>query len=441
MSFSLPDLPNGWAFSPLEECVQKGSISYGVVQPGVAVTDGVPIIRVNNFDGTRINLSDVMRISPEIETKYSRTRLAGGEVLLTLVGSVGQVTVVPKSMNGFNVARAVAVIHPLPHIDPEWVALCLRSPLSQHLLGSRANTTVQVTINLKDVRALPIPIPPEKERRQITEMLLTLDDRIALLRETNTTLEAIAQALFKSWFVDFDPVRAKQEGREPEGMDADTAALFPDSFEESDLGLVPKGWRVGTLEDCCQRVESGGTPKRTQTEYWNGDIDWITSGEVRSPIVFESKEKITALGVKESSAKIWPAGTTIVAMYGATAGEVCYLAKPCTANQACCGLIPLEKLRSFLFFVTRRERESLASKSSGSAQQNLNKGLVCSHQILIPSTEVLAAYEEIAGELLNGWIEHEKRAQTLATLRDTLLPRLISGQLRLPDAEAKIGEV
>jgi type I restriction enzyme S subunit len=187
MSFNLPELPSGWFFSPLEECVQKSSISYGVVQPGVAVTDGVPIIRVNNFHGTRINLSDVMRITPEIESKYSRTRLTGGEVLLTLVGSVGQVAVVPKSMNGFNVARAVAVIHPLPHIDPEWIALCLRSPLSQHLLGSLANTTVQVTINLKDVRALPIPVPPEKERRQITEMLLALDNRIALLRETNTT--------------------------------------------------------------------------------------------------------------------------------------------------------------------------------------------------------------------------------------------------------------
>ncbi|HYN61533.1 MAG TPA: restriction endonuclease subunit S [Rubrivivax sp.] len=148
-------------------------------------------------------------------------------------------------------------------IDAKWIAICLRSPLSQHLLGSRANTTVQTTINLKDVRALPIPIPPLAEREQIAEFVSALDDRIALLRETNVTLEAIAQALFKSWFVDFDPVRAKSQGLAPAGMDEATAALFPDSFEESALGSVPKGWRQGTVSDFAQvhrgSVNPGGS--------------------------------------------------------------------------------------------------------------------------------------------------------------------------------------
>ncbi|WP_374088929.1 restriction endonuclease subunit S [Methylomicrobium lacus] len=143
------------------------------------------------------------------------------------------------------------------------------------------------------------------------------------------------------------------------------------------------------------------------------------------------RKKITELGVKESSAKIWPEGTTIVAMYGATAGEVCLIAQPTTANQACCGLIPKTSFRSFLFFCVRRERDSLASKSSGSAQQNLNKGLVSGHQILIPAENIIEAYETVVDTLLNSWIENEKHVQTLATLRDTLLPRLISGQLRL----------
>ena len=120
-------------------------------------------------------------------------------------------------------------------------------------------------VNRNHLHEASVTLPDLATQKEIAAFLGTLDDRIALLRETNTTLEAIAQALLKSWFVDFDPVRAKQEGREPEGMDADTAALFPDSLEESELGLVPKGWRVGVLEDCCERVESGGTPKRTQT--------------------------------------------------------------------------------------------------------------------------------------------------------------------------------
>jgi type I restriction enzyme S subunit len=303
--------------------------------------------------------------------------------------------------------------------------------LKELSIGSATKFLTKTILN-----ALPVRIPPKVEQDEIALLLSTLDDRITLLRETNATLEAIAQALFKSWFVDFDPVRAKLDGRAPEGMDDATARLFPDSFEESELGLVPRGWRVGSLENCCSRVESGGTPKRTIPEYWDGDVSWLTSGEVRNPIVFDTKEKITALGVKESSAKLWPSGTTVVAMYGATAGEVCLLAQPTTANQACCGLIPSDHFRAFLFFCTRKERENLASKSSGSAQQNLNKGLVCGHQVLIPSVPVASAYETVVGALLNSWIENEKLAQTLATLRDTLLPRLISGQLRLQQAQA-----
>lgn len=441
MSFDLPRLPEGWAFAPLEQCAVPGSISYGVVQPGAPVQTGVPIIRVNNFGDGRLDLSDVLRIAPEVESKYTRTRLGGGEVLLTLVGSVGQVAEVPLNCAGFNVARAVGVIKPGKDIEAKWLAICLRSPLSQHLLGSRANTTVQTTINLKDVRALPIPVPPAAERTLIAGMIGALDDRIALLRETNATLEAIAQALFKSWFVDFDPVRAKSQGLPPAGMDEATAALFPDGFEESAFGLVPRGWHVSTMNHLCSRVESGGTPKRSVPAYWQGGVPWLTSGEVRNPVVFDTKEMISELGMKESSAKLWPRGTTVVAMYGATAGEVCLLAEPAAANQACCGLVPKADCRSYLFFGARRERQNLASKSSGSAQQNLNKALVSGHAILVPSSPALSAYESSVGPLLDGWIESERRAQTLATLRDTLLPRLISGQLRLPEAVAEVEDI
>ena len=257
MSFDLPILPGNWAYAPLDSCSEKNSVTYGVVQPGASLVSGKPFIRVNNFRDTRIDLSDVMYIAPEIEAKYSRTRLKGGEVLLTIVGTVGQVAVVPSRFAGFNVARAVAVIHPLAHIEPEWIALCLRSPLSQHLLGSRASTTVQTTINLKDLRALPIPLPPADERVGIAEFIGALDNRITLLRETNATLEAIALALFKSWFVDFDPVRARMEGCAPEGMDEATAALFPDGFRSRRWAWCRGGGGLGRCRICfCFSVDS-----------------------------------------------------------------------------------------------------------------------------------------------------------------------------------------
>jgi type I restriction enzyme S subunit len=314
--------------------------------------------------------------------------------------------------------------------------LSMRKAEFQHLASG--GSTIPI-LNKGMFSAVKIDLPPLADQLQIVEALSALDDRITLLRETNATLEAIAQALFKSWFVDFDPVRAKSQGLLPEGMDEATAALFPDSFEESELGLVPKGWAYAPLKACCTHVESGGTPKRSVPEYWSGNVPWLTSGEVRNPVVFETKEMISELGVSESSAKLWPAGTTVVAMYGATAGEICLLAQPATANQACCGLLPKAGFRAFLFFASRREREALASKSTGSAQQNLNKGLVENHRVVVPSSAVAAAYESTVGTMLDGWIANEQRARTLATLRDTLLPRLISGQLRLPQANAELG--
>jgi len=270
----------------------------------------------------------------------------------------------------------------------------------------------------------------------------TIDDKIELNRRMNVTLEAMAQALFKAWFVDFDPVKAKAARRAPEGMDADTATLFPSEFQDSELGPIPKGWSAGTFRDCCERVESGGTPSRKNPEYWeNGTIPWLTSSEVRNPIVYDTKEYISEEGLKGSSAKLWPAGTTVVAMYGATAGEVCLLAGSLTANQACCALIPKEGFRCFLFLQAVRSKNDLAGKASGSAQQNLNQSLVAQFGTVLPNQEIADAYENQASSLVDKWIANDRESECLRKLRDALLPKLISGQLRIPAGGCGVGSL
>lgn len=395
----------------------------------------IPWISANSMQGSRFQDSD-LKITAEGLSNGSR--LAPVESVLLLVRGGALHSRIPVGIATREVAfnQDVKAIVAKPGVISPWYLLFWLMGQESFLLGNVVEYTGigAGKLDTKRMQSLPLLLPSIEEQNAIVELVKSLDDRITLLRETNATLEAIAQALFKSWFVDFDPVRAKIEGRTPDGLDEATAALFPDSFEESELGLVPKGWRVRSLQECCIRVESGGTPKRTVPEYWNGTVSWLTSGEVRSPIVFTTKETITELGMKESSAKLWPVGTTVIAMYGATAGEVCFLAEPTTANQACCGLIPLPNMRTFLFLYARRERQNLASKSSGSAQQNLNKGLVANHSVIVPTDDVLTSYESIAGALLETWVENERQAQTLVSLRDTLLPRLISGQLRLPEA-------
>ena len=428
-----------WPLVPLEELTDGTTITYGVVKPGDECKHGVAFVRGGDIVAGQVLTQQLRTITPEVSAQYSRTLLRGGELLISLVGNPGEVAIVPKSLQGANIARQVGLVRLDGNkVCANFIQFFLRSKVGRDLLLAHSKGSVQQVINLKDLKSVKMPLPPRPIQEAIAELMQSLDDRITLLRETNATLEAIAQALFKSWFVDFDPVRAKQASRVPEGMDEATAALFPDGFEESELGAVPRGWRVGVFSDVCTRIESGGTPKRTVPEYWNGSVSWLTSGEVRNSIVFDTKETISDLGVKESSAKLWPHGTTVVAMYGGTAGEVCLLAKPTTANQACCGLIPKSHNRVFMFMCARREREALASKSSGSAQQNLNKGLIENHSLIVPPNEILKAYEDIAGAVLDRWIANEEQAQTLSNLRDTLLPRLISGQLRLPEAEAAV---
>lgn len=393
-------------------------------------------LNAGNVTANGFDFSDCAFVSKDKDSMLRKGKLVREDLVLTTRGTVGNVAYYSQGVPfpEIRINSGMVILRPVAsQIIPRYLYLFLRSNLFKEQVLSLRSGSAQPQLPIRDMHRIEMPLPSLAVQNEIVCILGALDDRIALLRETNPTLEAIAQAMFKSWFVDFDPVRAKMEGRAPEGMDEATAALFPDSFEESELGLVPKGWRVGALQECCLRVESGGTPKRTVIQYWNGDISWLSSGEVRNPIVFATKEAITDLGLKESSAKLWPVGTTVVAMYGATAGEVCVLANPSTANQACCGLIPRLNNRVFLFFYARRERGSLAAKSSGSAQQNLNKGLVANHPVIIPSDEILASYESVAGALLDDWIENERQAKMLADLRDTLLPRLISGQLRLSE--------
>ncbi|MBK7977449.1 MAG: restriction endonuclease subunit S [Deltaproteobacteria bacterium] len=177
----------------------------------------------------------------------SRTRLQGGELLLTLVGTVGETAIVPDALRGWNTARAVGVIPVREDVGAYWIRLALQSSEARQVIDSRLNTTVQATLNLGDVAKLPIVLPPRSERERITQILGTLDDKIELNRRMNETLEAMARALFKSWFVDFDPVRAKAEGRDL-GLPKHLADLFPDSFVDSELGEIPKGWSVRSLD-------------------------------------------------------------------------------------------------------------------------------------------------------------------------------------------------
>ena len=421
------------------DCVNKTA-------PVVSEKTPYRMIRTTNIRNGRVNLDGCRYVDePTFEKWTRRAKLQFGDVVLTREAPIGEVGFVTEPENIF-LGQRVMQYRANPNIlAPRFLLYAFLSPSLQHQFGTHEGTGSVVShIRVGDCFKFKIPLPSLSVQTNIAEMLGALDDRITLLRETNTTLEAIAQTLFKSWFVDFDPVHAKQQGREPEGMDSDTAALFPDSFEESELGLVPRGWRIGIVEDLCDVIISGGTPSRSKKQFWEGgSIPWFKTGDFCDGFLLWSSERITDEALKGSAAKLLPENSVLMAIYAApTVGRLGILTESATFNQACTGMVAKAEIGPwFLYWTLYFGRKWFNSRANGAAQQNISKAIVASYGTIVPPKQVLLAFNEVVRPLHSKIRACSEQAQILANLRDTLLPRLISGQLRLPDTEADINEV
>lgn len=421
---------------PLGELVDSTrGISYGIVQPGTDTPDGVPLLRVKNIRNGRIDTNDILRVAPAVAASYERTKLRGGELLLTLVGTVGETAIVPPELSGWNTARAVAVIPVKPDPGPRWIQYALASRDARERILQRLNTTVQATLNLRDVAALPIPLPPAPRRRDVLEILGTLDDKIEVNRRMNETLEGMARALFKSWFVDFDPVRAKMEGRAPQGMDADTAALFPDSFQDSELGPIPKGWSVTSVSSYADLNPEVWRKSTAPAEVSYLDLANVKWGEVGEAAVLPFS------AAPSRARRVLREGDTIIGTVRPGNGSFGYIETPqagLTGSTGFAVLRPVDQAwREFVYLLlTKRDYiEYLAVVADGSAYPAVDPSIVAHTLFVAPPQPVLTRFSEMASRLLSLSGVNRRRSRTLAQLRDTLLPKLLSGELRVPEAE------
>ena len=286
------------------------------------------------------------------------------------------------------------------------------------------------TLNRNHVHPMPIVWPPLAEQKAIAAVLGALDDKFELNRRMNATLEAMARALFQSWFVDFDPVRAKLDGRPPAALDPATAALFPASLQDSPLGHIPTGWETSTIGAKLQTV-LGGTPSRAKPEYWtDGTVAWINSGKTNEFRIIEPSEWITKEALENSATKLLPLRTTVLAITGATLGQVSITEIECCANQSVVAIPASEQFPTeFIYPWIEENIEKLIASQTGGAQQHINKGNVEELALLCPDRRIVDAYQTKAKPLFDQIAANCVQSRTLATLRDTLLPKLLSGEL------------
>lgn len=311
------------------------------------------------------------------------------------------------------------VVRPKPGVDAGFLFYLMASDLFMEPVVRASEGTKMPRARWEYAETLTLPLPPLPDQQAIAHILGMLDDKIELNRKMNQTLEAMARAIFKSWFVDFDPVRAKAEGRWPRGaslpgLPADMWDRFPSEFQESELGPVPKGWRIATIGDACLFAygkalkEELRQPGIVPVFGSNGQVGWHDAALVRGPGIIVGRKGNPGV-VTWSQDDFFPIDTTFYVIAKSVAS------------------VP------YLLFTLKDAY--LGRLESDSAVPGLNRDAAQSVLSLIPPAEVVAGFDEAAEHLLELVALSDKQSRTLAAIRDTLLPKLISGEIRVPDAE------
>jgi type I restriction enzyme S subunit len=399
----------------LDQLVEPSrGISYGIVQPGKDDPGGVPIVRVTDVRNGQVDTNGVLRVAQDIESAYERTRLRGGEVLLSLVGTLGECAIASERLRGWNVARAIGVIPVAAGTDPHWIALCLRSSPVQALMRAWATTTVQATLNLREVRRLPILMPPEGLRTCITETMCALENKMDQNRRTARALERLARAIFRAWFVDFEPVKAKAAGATAfPSMPQPVFDDLPARFVDSAIGPAPAGWDVLRLDDLIALQRGFDLPKQSRADgshpvfAASGLNGWHSEWKVKGPGVTTGRSGVLGQ-VFFVDRDFWPLNTSLwVKEYKRSNPWHAY----------------------FLL-----QTMGLAQFNAGSAVPTLNRNHVHSLPIVAPPEELLRAFEETCRVTFALDQQIRSEIERLAAMRDYLLPTLLSGDVRVKAA-------
>ncbi len=342
-------------------------------------------------------------------------------------GTLGEVFFIERDFWPLNTALYV---RDFKGNDPKFVYYLLKS-----LDFSSFNDKSSVPgLNRNHLHEMPVIIPADvSEQRAIAHILGKLDDKIELNRRMNQTLQELANALFTSWFVTFDPICAMAEGRQPKGMDMESVALFPRTVQATKNGPLPAGWHAASILSHA-RLLSGGTPRTQEPAYWNGDVPWASAKDISQSAEFfllDTERSITQRGLHESSTQLIPALATVVIARGATTGRMALLGREMAMNQTCYALVSSTETPFTLFLRIQWAIGQMVQAAHGSVFDTITTSTFAYSTVVLPPPEVLQAFERMIDPMFKRMLANSMESRTLAELRDTLSRRLLSGELSL----------
>ena len=394
---------------------------------------GIPSIRTTNIKNGRLDLQSANRVSEETYREWTaRMEPQEGDLILAREAPVGEVGIVPAGER-ICLGQRTVLLSPNPELAvPRYLLYLLITPPIQHELRARSEGSTTPHLNVGDIRAFDIPdLPSLHEQEHIAHILGTLDDKIELNRRMNQTLEAIARAIFKSWFIDFDPVHAKAEGREPVGMDPGTAALFPDGLQDSPLGKIPKGWKIGCVSDIAIRRQQTIKPEQIKA-----GTPYVALDDVpRRSIALDSWKE--AEGIASAKSQFSPGDV----LFGKLRPYFHKVVAAPTDGVCSTDIVVVrakqEKWSAFLLMLCS-SKEFVAYNSAvmtGTKMPRTNWRDMSKYEMALPPDDLLPAFQVVALPLVRQIVKSIHESRVLSVARDSLLPRLLSGKVSPPGGE------
>ncbi len=397
---------------------------------------GTPIITVEHLGENRIIRKDFPHVSDDDSNRLSKYTLRKGDIVFSRVGSVDRRSLVRQTEEGWLFSGRCLRVRPNPDkIDPGYLSYFFGMETFQEHIRSVAVGATMPSLNTQILSNVAVFYPPLPVQRSIADVLGALDDKIEQNRQTAGKLERLAQAIFRAWFVDFEPVKAKAAGADSfASMPWNVFDALPTRFIDSEIGPVPEGWEVVSIGDVAT-VKGGGTPSTKTPDYWDGgEHCWATPRDMsrlRHPVLLDTERRITDAGVKHISSGLLPVGTVLMSSR-APVGYLAIAGVPTAINQGFIALVcdgPLPP--TFILNWALSQMETIKSRASGTTFPEISKKNFRPLTVVRPTDDVIAAYQQAVEPLFDLLTVCVKENVRLAEMRDYLLPRLLSGQTRV----------